>query len=41
MKNALLLVLFVFYAAFAAAGDELETGFRNPPQSARPWVFWF
>ena len=24
-----------------AAGVDLETGFRNPPESARPWVYWF
>ena len=21
--------------------SELEKGFRNPPESARPWVYWF
>jgi hypothetical protein len=25
----------------AAAGDDLCTGFENPPASARPWVYWF
>ncbi len=25
----------------AAASTELEQGFRNPPESARPWVYWF
>ena len=24
-----------------AAGVDLEAGFRNPPESARPWVYWF
>ena len=23
------------------AADSLETGFRRPPVSARPWVYWF
>ena len=25
----------------AGAGSDLEQGFRNPPESARPWVYWF
>ena len=25
----------------AATSAELETGFRSPPPSARPWVYWF
>ena len=38
-------VLLVF--ALAAAGQatgrgaDLEQGFRKPPESARPWVYWF
>jgi hypothetical protein len=24
-----------------AAGVDLGGGFRNPPDSARPWVYWF
>jgi len=24
-----------------AAGDPLENGFRQPPDAARPWVYWF
>jgi hypothetical protein len=25
----------------AGLGSELEQGFRQPPESARPWVYWF
>jgi hypothetical protein len=25
----------------ASAADQLEAGFRRPPPSARPWVYWF
>ena len=25
----------------ATASDRLEDGFRNPPDSARPWVYWW
>ena len=25
----------------AGGGDPLEEGFRSPPASARPWVYWF
>ncbi len=25
----------------APASDVLDTGFQNPPPSARPWVYWF
>ncbi len=25
----------------AVAGPQLEQGFRTPPESARPWVYWF
>jgi hypothetical protein len=27
--------------AFSAEQDELATAFANPPDSARPWVYWF
>jgi len=27
--------------AISFASDALEAGFRNPPASARPWVYWF
>ena len=25
----------------SAEGSDLENGFRNPPNAAKPWVFWF
>jgi hypothetical protein len=28
-------------AAVASDSDELVTGFQSPPDSARPWVYWF
>ena len=39
----LLLLAFVLAANAHAAGlgSELEQGFRHPPESARPWVYWF
>ncbi|MGO8931240.1 MAG: glycosyl hydrolase [Limisphaerales bacterium] len=39
----LFLVAFVATENGHAAGpsSELEQGFRHPPESARPWVYWF
>jgi hypothetical protein len=37
----LLVLLGLFAAAATAAADELAQGFHNPPDSARPWVWWF
>ena len=39
----LLLLVLAFAATGHAAGasSELEQGFRHPPESARPWVYWF
>lgn len=39
----LLLLAFALAGVGHAAGrsSELEQGFRNPPESARPWVYWF
>ena len=28
-------------AALPAAGPGLDAGFRHPPESAKPWVYWF
>jgi hypothetical protein len=37
-----LLVLLVTPGGVArAAGDDLQNGFLRPPDSARPWVYWF
>jgi len=37
----LLAVLSLVSSFGSWAGDALESGFRNPPPSARPWVYWF
>jgi hypothetical protein len=29
------------FTSCARTGSDLEAGFKNPPPSARPWVFWF
>jgi hypothetical protein len=42
MKRILLAVLVVAsYANMAGAAGDLAQGFTRPPQSARPWVYWF
>jgi hypothetical protein len=42
MRLALLFVALLGGAAAAMAGSEtLEQQFLSPPESARPWVFWF
>ena len=35
------LITLLFAATLMAARASLETEFKNPPPSARPWVFWF
>ncbi len=37
----LLALVLAGSARGAGPGSELEPGFRNPPASARPWVYWF
>ena len=37
----MLLLLGLFSGPLGAAADELAKGFQNPPDSARPWVWWF
>src|SRR5262245_26436551 len=37
----LLLLLGITRSIAAPATDELESGFSNPPDSARPWVYFF
>ncbi|HOY59024.1 MAG TPA: glycosyl hydrolase [Verrucomicrobiota bacterium] len=39
--RCVLAVLCLFGSFGSWADDALETGFRNPPPSARPWVYWF
>src|SRR5437867_12211252 len=45
VRYSLSLVCFAMGLAGAgpahAAGSSLEKGFLHPPDSARPWVFWF
>ncbi len=43
LKQGLILGLCSLMAATAAlaAGADLEKGFANPPDTARPWVYWF
>ncbi|HVV70243.1 MAG TPA: glycosyl hydrolase [Verrucomicrobiae bacterium] len=45
MKRAALgfwLSLLALHPVLApATGQHLDTGFKNPPLSARPWVYWF
>ena len=33
--------LSIAFGGSAAPADPLETSFRHPPDSARPWVYWF
>ncbi|MDR1723201.1 MAG: glycosyl hydrolase [Tannerella sp.] len=37
----LTLPVIVFWACNGAGESELETGFRNPPSTARPGVYWY
>ncbi len=39
--TALVLLLLSFFCCVPVEGDELSDGFLNPPDSARPWVYWF
>src|SRR5512136_2767671 len=43
MKKFLLVGLLAIFALACAApkADELAQGFVKPPDSARPWVYWF
>ena len=34
-------VLLIFAAGNSFAADTLTQGFETPPESARPWVYWF
>ena len=36
-----ILTLTTLCALNLTAADELERGFTHPPDSARPWVYWF
>ena len=41
MKRVILAILLAALAHPGAGGQDLERSFRTPPESARPWVFWF
>ncbi len=44
MKNATVILILICSALFgthAQAADALEQGFRSPPDSAKPWMYWF
>jgi hypothetical protein len=44
MKSYLCASLFslsIALSASAAPTDPLENSFQHPPDSARPWVYWF
>src|SRR5438105_1053824 len=43
MKSIILRVALatLFAALLFPANNELERGFHNPPDSAKPWVYWF
>ncbi len=34
-------IVFTCGAADASADSSLERTFENPPDSARPWVYWY
>ncbi len=40
-RTMLALLLLVALAAAAVAGEDLQKNFAAPPDSARPWVYWF
>jgi hypothetical protein len=42
MKNCVLaLAIIGSLAALGTADNRLAQGFLNPPDSAKPWVYWF
>src|SRR5881392_2725076 len=40
-KWVLLLVVWAAFVSGCAGREDLAKGFAKPPDSARPWVFWF
>src|SRR5258705_2697837 len=41
-RSSLLFVLIVLaFKVYAGSVSDLERGFLHPPESARPWMFWF
>jgi alpha-L-rhamnosidase len=42
MKKILSIILFIFLSNYSIAQKiDIENIFKNPPQSAKPWVFWY
>lgn len=41
IARCLLVALTLAAPLSTPAADDLESGFRTPPPSARPWVYWF
>jgi hypothetical protein len=41
MGNLLILATVLAASGFAPQADDLARGFVQPPQTARPWVYWF
>ena len=41
LQRVLLIALMVVLAHTRVGGQNLEQGFRSPPDTAKPWVFWF
>ncbi len=42
MKKIFSIILFIFLSNYGIAQKvDIENVFKNPPQSAKPWVFWY
>ncbi len=42
MKKYISIILFIFLSNYCIAQEaDIENVFKNPPQSAKPWVFWY
>lgn len=41
LRRWVLAALSAAVTSLVLSADSLEAGFRNPPSSARPWVYWF
>ena len=41
MKKIAQIIMLVALTHFNVSGQDLEGSFLNPPDSAKPWVFWF
>jgi hypothetical protein len=41
MRSAFLTIVSILATATGWAGDSLEQGFANPPDSTKPWCYWY